>query len=192
MGKKKGGKDKITGLHLEIRDQGINQSGEGYQMTYDDVIQSGAPLTGSRNTYPITYMFELSKKYLILTVQDAEGGLNRGVYSGKFKFKENKLNSAKIKSLTIGNRVPDEIGITNSGNLYKHKTKQKVTKNLSIGEWQFLLVPDFNPNSRMKASFYCQSDGSRCDGNKSPITSVAGGNVLSDGWWENPFAPDLI
>jgi len=192
MAKKKGGKDKITGLYLETRDQGIIRSDETFQMTYEDIIQSGAPLTGVRKYYPLAYEFELSKKHLIITIKDTEGGLNRGVYSGKFKFKENKLNSAKIKSLTIGNRMPDEIGITNSGNLYKHKTKQKVTKNLSIGEWQFLLVPDFNPNSRMKASFYCQSDGSRCDGNKSPINSVAGGNVLSDGWWENPFAPDLI
>ena len=192
MAKKKGGKDKITGLYLESIDQGIIRSDETFQMTYDDIIQSGAPLTGDSKYYPVTYEFELSRKHLILTVKDAEGGLNRGMYSGKFKFKGDKLKSAKIKSYAERYRMPDEDGFNDGGRFYKHQTKEKVTTNLSIGEWQMLLVPDFNPNSRMKASFHCQFGSSDCDGKKSPITSVAGGNVLSDVWWQNPFGQDLI
>ena len=87
MTNKKGGKDKITGLYLETSGQGIIRSGETLKMMYDDIFNSGAALTGNKNYYPVTYEFELSKKHLILTIQDAEGGLNRGVYSGKFKFK---------------------------------------------------------------------------------------------------------
>ena len=193
MPKKKGGKkDSITGLYLETSDQGIIRSHETFQMTYDDIIQSGAPLTGDSKYYPVTYEFELSRKHLILTVKDAKGGLKRGIYSGKFKFKGDKLRSAKIKSYAERYRMPDEDGFNDGGRFYKHQTKEKVTTNLSIGEWQMLLVPDFNPNSRMKASFHCQFGSSDCDGKKSPITSVAGGNVLSDVWWQNPFGQDLI
>lgn len=192
MAKKKGGKDKITGLYLATSGQGILRSDETFQMTYDDIIQSGAPATGSRSAYPITYELELSKKHLILTVKDAEGGLSRGVYTGKFKFKGDKLRSAKIKSYADRYRTPDDDGFSDGGSIYKHRTKEKVTTNISIGEWQILLIPDFNPNSQMKTSFHCPSNSSGCDGKKSPITSIAGGNALSDGWWQNPFGQDLI
>ena len=192
MAKKKGGKDKITGLYLETSDQGIIRSDETFQMTYDDIIQSGAPVAGSRSAYPVTYEFELSKKHLIISVEDAEGGLNRAVYSGKFKFKGNKLKSAKLKSLAMRGRFSDEDGFYENGTLYKHQSKEKVATNLSLAEWQYLLISDFNPNSQIKASFHCQSGSSDCDGKKSPITSVAGGNVLPDGWWQNPFEQDLI
>ena len=161
-------------------------------MTYDDIIEAGAVVTGSSNYYPVSYEWELSKKHLILTVEDAQGGATRGVYSGKFKFKNNKLKSAKIDSFSDRYRMPGEYGFSEGGRAYKHQTREKVTTNLSIGEWQILLIPDFNPNSQIIASFHCQPDGSGCNEQKAPITSIAGGNVLSDGWWENPFGQDFI
>ncbi len=183
-------KDAVTGITLEIDGLG--------KVTSDEVFSKdsalGAAVLSADTAYKDSLTsfeaeVELSNQFIVLTTH-AKGTppssmsqeISRVVLQGDFVYSGSKLKSARIDYIT---QVSD--GITSEhGTIEAFRSGIRIVDPDSINSWTSSLAAP----GEMVAS-YDSSAGSG-SGDKSSITSFAGGRFFYDGWQSNPFTPNLI
>jgi len=182
------GKDPVTGLTLEA-DSVTIISDKKYQQTFADALKTGA--FGLESIYPIQYEVEISPSLIAFTIVQSPGdpGVYRGVMKGDFQIRNNKVVNARIEEFAQRGRFSDgQGGFYENGSTYA--VNQSASKTFSTpfkaSEWGLVLS-----NGLVERGWFSDS-GSQGGVGKQAVTSFGNGQLLQDGWWQDPFTPNLI
>ena len=195
-----GGKDPVTGsYYIEMTgNKGTgrvisDQVTDWYDLRKIDTFFESDVLPGE-----ILIEFEFNKKYIISTETSksrstGEQYFYRSVLEGDFNFNKNRLATGTIKrNYYIGasfetNGSAASPSLTGGVEEYINGRKMDYISNLFVdrGDSSGNMIADFflGPN---QAYIY----GSSSD--KSFTESVGGGIFFQEGWWQDPFTPNLI
>jgi hypothetical protein len=176
--------DPVTGLAIDVDGTTI-LSDKVYLQTYEDALKSGA--FGLKDIYPIEYEVELSPSLIAFTVRQSpsDPGTYRGVFKGDFKTKGNKVVSARIDEFAQRGRFSDgEGGFYENGSIYS--VGKELKNPFSAKQWMTALS-----NSMTERGWF-SDENSQGGLGKQAVTGFGGGQVLQDGWWQDPFTPNLI
>ena len=185
---KTGGKDTITGLTLEA--DGITIiSDRQYRQTFADALKTRA--FGQRSIYPIKYEVEISQSLIVFTVvqSPADPGVYRGVLKGDFQIRNNKVVSARIDEFAQRGRFSDgQGGFYENGSIYAVNQSGSKTFSTPFKTSELSL---FLSNGLTERGFFTDSEPQGGVG-KQAVTSFGNGQLLQDGWFSDPFTPNLV
>jgi len=198
---KGGGKDPVTGLYLEFYLDDPNKRVRfDNDRTYspEEVSQIETSIGFPRDTDRIQREFELSDRFLVQTnhtsYEDGSSAVERQVYFGQFTFNKGRLQSATIFS------VADEIVNFQDGRLQARQGfinnaigSQRLSDATSYRAWLDLnFSRQYSPQARygydeLDSKFY---EGSTFD--RDALARFGEGRFFQEGWWLDPFTPNLI
>jgi hypothetical protein len=189
-----GGKDPVTGLSLTVPVDGIATTYES-----DKVYTSLLPIIGSSDFNTLTREYELSDKAIVFTdtitgPNGVAGEHTRGMLEGKFAYRNGKLLSARIdRAAGYQTYIEDGAKISGFATLLEYipsRTSTGPTFSSSVAE---LLVPDSpGANTLVDIVMGQWSLGERMIGSISTINNYYNGRIFNEGWWQDPFTPNLI
>jgi len=163
-------KDKLTGLS-------INFNGVGRLFSDNIYSFGGWQVEG-----------EISKDYFVITrAQDTLEGreTRRAVYQGSFTFKNGNLASATVDKVWFFRVGHTSEGIELVGRLATPKNKKIANINNELS-WSSL------DSSSNEITYFASSNGKVVEGNIDTFTEFKNGRFFQEGWWLDPFAPNLI
>ena len=198
-----GGKDPVTGLTINL--EGIGK------VTSDKVYDKDSAVTKEWFSYyayrspDVTESFiefEFSDKYIVTTMQErytnGDAWVVRLVMQGLFKYKGKRISSATVVFLAEDNIGPGSFyGTTTphlSGEVLGTRGGSKTIANPnSLFSWAETLSGFEGENNKLLE--YNSGDidnGIQATGDESDIRAFAGGKFFQEGWWNDPFTPNLI
>jgi len=198
-----GGKDPVTGLSWEFYVDNPDkyarfESDKTYSLEELNKIYSLAGQPAQSRFKSQQKEIELSNQYLVETnkteYNENSSTIERLVISGIFEYDKGSLRSATFKALaseTIrieNGNVVSRTGFINASPRGARLSNAKSYKEfLSIGA-----MTDFAPQAAFESN---ELDGSFSIGtasDKETISNFGNGNLLREGWWLDPFTPNLI
>ena len=179
----KGKKDKVTGMAIDVEGVGKLQS--------DKVYSKGSALSNLfQNPYATEWDAELEfgdKRYIAMTIRATEPDQSnhptyttRLVIEGDFKYKSNKLVSARVDRTAQVSDGPFGWGVINSyGGV-------SIANPMSASSWGAALS---DPGT-VTASY--ETNNGVQTGDLAALNGFGGGKFFYSGWEANPFASNLI
>jgi hypothetical protein len=198
-----GGKDPVTGLAINLEGIGKVISDKVYDK--DSAVAKEWFSYFAYQSPDITESFiefEFSDKYIVGTTQQryANGDTQtiRLVMQGLFKYKGERISSATVAFLAEDNIAPGSFyGTTTpnlSGEVLGTRGGSKTIPNPnSLFSWAETLSGFEEENNKLLE--YNNGDignGIQSTGDESAVRAFAGGKFFQEGWWNNPFAPNLV
>jgi len=209
---KGGGKDPVTGLYLEFYLDDPNKrirfdNDKTYSKEELSLLYSQMGITDA--TGQTEYEWEVCSKFIVgtsrsdYTVYSDTGvkawdntTIERTVYSGDFSFNKGKLSSATLTSLaeeiiTLRDGRPE----SRFGFIHNAKDKFKLPDASSAREWESVLKTSINTGLYTVQANYEFAEGQFYEGSTSDQNSIArfgDGRFFQEGWWNDPFTPNLI
>ena len=198
-----GGKDPVTGLYVEFYLDDPNKR-ERYESdrTYslDEINRAHSELGVPPETAftSLSREFELSDRFLVqtnkTTYEDGYSAVERHIHSGDFKFNKGKLESATIKSVAeeIIN-FKDGIVEGRSGFINNANGSLKLPDASSFNAW--LRINNSRQFTQQANYSFSMTEGKFHEGStfdRNALASFGEGRFFQEGWWNNPFTPNLI
>jgi hypothetical protein len=194
------GKDAVTGLYWEV-DMGDPsrkaklQSDRTYNLPEIKENRLGIEMG---DIIAMEEEYELSDKYFAITTktqrQDGSGSIQRIVYQGQFGFEKGRLKSATLTSRAEENAYTQVAGAMDiSGYINIPFSEFTLNDPSSLREWVEI---NASRSFRQVANYgYSQNQGNYYEGNSADRDALARfgeGRFFQEGWWQDPFSPNLI
>ena len=181
---KKGTRDDITGMTVEV--DGIGR------ITSDEKYEAGSTLVEffpKTNGAPFVQVVELefgSKEYVVMTTKLSNDGTTRSVLQGAFGYKDGKVASARVDAMASVSQGPNST--YGYGDIVTFGGGVSISNPQSAYSWQSALSG--NPGTTVAS--YDLDNGSVVTGSKDPFIAFGGGKFYQEGWTSNPFDSNLI
>jgi hypothetical protein len=207
----RGSKDAVTGLYWEF--ESVDWGGKRIRAISDtqiDNYDAWLETTNGRGERAESIQgrgdsiseFELSEKFMVYTQKDydratGEERFVRSVLQGSFKYNNKALTSADISDFAQMSLTRRVDGMEQYGSLKNYPSGWKISSLLPTYMSSNYISPNFpqEAQSTTRAGFYYSPDIGYLEGSlldKTTVESFQGGRFFQEGWWNNPFAPNLI
>ncbi len=210
-GKEDGTKDRVTGLHMEWYwdnpSKRVRYNSDkiiSFKKEESLMLKAGIPYIHDDSVVKGQREYEMSPKYLVETWTDKrdDGTINTGrsVLTGTFKYnKDGKLISAKTTShaqeyfqITSGHYSGRHKFI--SGFIYKvNGSGISLSNASSLKEWEKVMTSrNFKIDANYEYDAIPKSYSTGGPADRNALTRFGEGRFFQEGWWNNPFIPDLV
>lgn len=187
--------DSITGLYWDVDGIGRLETDKVNSISYEQMQKAAQSLQPYGYTeeaglspwdFPITLEVELSKDTLIATNSQSNGNINRTLLKGSFNFSKGRLRSGTITESITYDIYKTSNGIEVNGFAEAYPGGRQLTNPGKYSSFYNALVSPGQPIAEFNSSSSSEY------GNKAFFTEYNGGKTFNDGWWQDPFTPNLI
>jgi len=201
---RKRGRDEVTGLYMQLEEFGRIESDALYGKGSAFIEALNKQVLNETGAYPdfdSTYEFEIDKSRLIITTEltrnsngDSVTTFQRALLEGSFSFNKGLLESASIESFSgheiqfrNGERMGEYASIT------AFTTPRNVADTRRIAPWNYAVGEEDGAVIVMEAQWSLEpTEYGQDAGRVSDIYGQGGGKIFKEGWWQDPFTPNLL